>query len=95
MSGRIEIQVPHYMVARDVAEQLNAYLLGARNRQNADGRFGPYVQHAHGERKWQLDESNDYWLHAEDDAGKGAFLAYRYSGEKAGALARLFHAMHE
>lgn len=93
MAKQIEIRVPRYMAVEDAANELNAYLLGARGRRNHDGSLGPFLdRHTHGESKWQLDDSNDYWLHF--DAEGYVRLTYRYSYEKATALAALFHAMH-
>lgn len=95
--------IPDGLEPQWVAETMTAYLLGARAFENALGaltvgalqshgqrpgerRYGPYRQ----DDKWQLDDTNDFWLRIEDGHGR---LTCRYPGQIAvlWAMASLFN----
>ena len=98
----ITFAIPEGLEPQIVAEIMTAYLLGDRAFNNtlgaltigalmSDGqrpgerRRGPYRR----DDKWQLDDTNDYWLRIEDAHGR---LTCRYPGQFATieAMAVLF-----
>lgn len=81
------INIPHYMDGEQAARELHAYLRGAGES------GGPHFdKHTKSEARWQLDDSNDYWLHVDED---GARLTYRYNERRAQAVAALFNETHK
>lgn len=88
MRNRVTFAVPQGITRREVAETFNAYLMGSLV-------FGPHrngpiehTQSVDGDR-WQLDHTNDYFLHFE---GETAHLDCRYNGyfERIEAAVALF-----
>lgn len=67
----------------DVAMIFAAYLLGhlafvSRIGTTKEFRHGPFRKEPNSDENWQLDDSNDYWLHFKD--GKARLIARYYSG---------------
>jgi hypothetical protein len=97
---KLIFDVPRGFSRQDIAEMLNAYLLGSKafenQRRDRDGdrAHGPYPQNKGRDDHWQLDGSNDYWLHFEE-SGK-AWLNHRYLSQRprAEAVMNLFVLTH-
>jgi hypothetical protein len=75
-----------------VANTLAAYLLGARAFavKKGDGTgciWGPFRKEKDSDLRWQLDDSNDYWLHFTDEDLGEARIVWRYDGQEADANA--------
>jgi len=68
------------MTALQLAQTFAAYLLGSLAADNRDGQYGPYKMRADSDEGWQLDSSNDYWLHI---TGPQADLTCRYDSQEA------------
>ena len=79
--------IPDHMEPQIVADTMAAYLLGDRAFENTvptalgmaaahpgERRHGPYQQ----DGKWQLDDSNDFWLRIDGDHGR---LTCRYPSQ--------------
>jgi hypothetical protein len=81
----ITFEIPAEMKPAEVAKTFAAYLLGSQAFRNADLAHGPFRQHEGSDESWQLDGTNDYFLHI--DGNKG-MLRDRYTRED-----RTIHAM--
>lgn len=83
MPASVQIKIPRDMKPDTVAETFTAYLIGSlvfdrgpHARRDSDG---PFQQTAGDGLNWQLDGSNDFWLHI-DESGETAKLNCRYDG---------------
>jgi len=75
----IDFVVPAGMTPKQLAQKFTAFLREIRGDYadgNRDGAYGPFQMRANSDESWQLDETNDYWLHILD-AGH-AMLRCRY-----------------
>ncbi len=84
-----DFDVPHGMKPDVMAKTFAAYLQGSlafENRTDDRGelRSGPYKQDKTSEDSWQLDTSNDFWLHINGDKAR---IHHRYPRQKAVAEA--------
>src|SRR6185437_14150017 len=70
---RVDVSPPKNMDITNVAAVFSAYLLGDRAASWAN-RAPFWIEAGH---KWQLDTSNDFWLHVRDDE---VSLTCRYPG---------------
>jgi hypothetical protein len=81
MSAKIDFEMPRGMTPTDVATVFNIYLLGLlalenkRRRNNKRINYGPFKKDKKSDLDWQLDVTNDYFLHVK---GSTATLACRY-----------------
>ena len=95
--------IPEGMQPQIVAEIMTAYLLGDRAFENTLGALTAGALQSHGQRpgerrrgpylrdgKWQLDDTNDFWLRIEGHQGR---LTCRYPSQHATieAMATLFN----
>lgn len=76
--------IPHGMTREQVARTFAAYLLGSLVYEESGAKKGaaskgPYRKEGSSNDRWQLDWSNDYWLHCDGDA---AYLACRYASQE-------------
>ena len=79
---RVNVTLPNGMTPHMAADTFSAYLRGDRaNRDN----HGPFWNEAG--QKWQLDTSNDFWLHMEREplslTGSDLYLTCRYPSQTA------------
>ena len=65
----LSFEIPRGMKPLEVAQTFTAYLLGAIAFKNLDGSKGPYQMAKGGDASWQLDPTNDYWLHLSASGG--------------------------
>lgn len=80
----ITFDVPQGMTAEQLAQRFTALLRQIRGEQadgNRDSAHGPFRMRANSDESWQLDGTNDYWLHIHEE-GK-ANLRCRYTREEA------------
>ena len=63
-------KIPKGMERRIVAETFAAYLIGSLAFTNRDRFHGPMEKDKGDDSSWQLDGSNDYWLHIEGDKAR-------------------------
>lgn len=68
MEQTVGFDIPNGMNPQDIAKTFNAYLLGHlifQGSHDETNQFycGPFKKERHGEISWQLDISNDYWMH--------------------------------
>jgi len=93
----ITFQIPAGMAPKELAQTFTALIRQIRGESfegNRDGAHGPFQMRAGSDDHWQLDGTNDYWLHIHEDGT--ALLRCRYSREEAiirGAM-RLFEDHH-
>jgi len=89
MKQTIDFDIPRGMTPEDIAKAFNAYLQDhpvlhkpiRRPHPESDKFFyGPFEKTRHGETSWQLDCSNDYWLHV-FIPGSRATLSCRYPAQ--------------
>jgi len=88
--NKVIFEIPDGMSMTVVADNMSAYLLGAEALKNADRSMGPFRKHEGDDAHWQLDGTNNYWLHI-DEPRKG-MLTCRYGSqlEIITAMATLF-----
>ncbi len=74
--------IPRGMEPFDVAKTFAAYLLGSTafdrpHSEREEDRFfhGPYRKKEGSDKEWQLDHTNNYWLHIEGNWGT---ITWRY-----------------
>jgi hypothetical protein len=72
--------VPRGITAEELAQTFTAYLLGSLASHNAESQYGPYRMRPGDDENWQLDSSNNYWLHIIDPSK--ADLTCCYDGQK-------------
>lgn len=80
----IVFQIPAGMTPQELAQTFTGLLRELRGESadgNRDGAHGPFQMRAGSDKSWQLDGTNDYWLHILD-RGK-ANLRCRYPREEA------------
>ncbi len=100
MARTIEFELKEEWESEILAETFSAYLQGARvcnNRRDENGvwRQGPYRKVEGDNDRWQLDETNDYFLHI---SGNKVRIDCRYNGagEKViEAMVALFQARYQ
>lgn len=88
----VTFAIPDGFDSKFVVETMSAYLLGDRAFENSiaatqsERRHGPYQR----DGKWQLDDSNDFWLRIENGQGR---LTCRYPSQFSTleAMATLFN----
>ena len=71
------------MTAEQLAQIFTGFLRQIRGElaeRNRDGAHGPFKMRENSEESWQLDGTNDYWLHIYGDGT--ANLRCRYSREE-------------
>lgn len=90
MPEDLEFDVPQGMKPEDVANVFTAYLLGPlafENSRFGDGQpYGPYRKHQKSDADWQLDQTNDYWLHVRGDKAR---INCRYPSQEPVAAAMI------
>lgn len=80
--------VPKGMDFESLAQACTAMLLGGgafENQKRPDGSYihGPWLKiPGRPSEGYQLDRSNDYWLHPGEKDTRSFFLSYRYPGQK-------------
>ena len=97
-SGRmIRFNLPRGMTRVQVAQTFTAYLIGPLtfdNRVNNDGEFarGPYMKDRNlkNDADWQLDGTNNFFLHFKEDH---AILSFRYDSPSQERTARILVAL--
>ncbi len=96
---RIDFVVPEGMNGEDVARCFNAYLLGPivfDNRRQGRGpdryvwSMGPYKNVFGAGNSWQLDPTNDFWLHFTEDGTTFVTCRYPADAEKLLVMVKLF-----
>ncbi len=81
----VRFGIPPHMKKVDVAKTFAAYLMGPLAFENSSDemsqlRNGPFRKDPTSDSHWQLDDTNDFWLHIEDD-GEHATIWCRYPGQ--------------
>ena len=99
MSNEAKFSVPKRMSREDVAKTFTAYLIGARmfeNVRNQDGHYvhGPWNNHAPQDDFWQLDGTNDFFLHFLKDGTAMMSARYERDAEVVRLSVELFKARH-
>ena len=74
-----KFEIPAGWSPEKLAQTFNAFLLGGLAYKNTDQKKGPYRKEDGSDDAWQLDGSNDYWLHID---GQTARLTSRYSNDQ-------------
>lgn len=74
----IKFAVPRSITNEQLAQTFAAYLLGSLMFHNDEGQHGPFKKEPPSDADWQLDSSNDYWLHI---VGQEATIVCRYSAQ--------------
>lgn len=80
----ITFDVPQGMTAEQLAQKFTAILRqirGERADVNRDGAYGPFRKRENSDESWQLDGTNNYWLHIHE--GGKANLRCRYTVDEA------------
>ena len=100
MVNEAKFQVPEGMKREDVAKTFTAYLIGAKTFDNPRNQTGDYVhgpwnnQAPRNDDSWQLDGTNDFFLHFLDDGTAMLRARYERDAEIVRLAAELFKARY-
>lgn len=88
MDRTIQFNIPQGISAEQLAKRFTALLKEVRGSVG----IGPWRMQESSDRSWQLDDTNDYWLHIHEDGA--ASIRCRYDDEYQFIIkaTNLFHA---
>jgi hypothetical protein len=95
MAGFIDIAIPKGMSNKELAKTFAAYRLGSRafriDPDTEENPYGPYPMKNGSDLDWQLDDSNDFWLHIKEAGHATIVCRYSYQEERLRTMAELFN----